>query len=208
MTAAGGIAAVGLADYTRAKGQPGEIDEPSMVGVARTTKSGHPARKGGRIAKIEPAAARGQEVDVFFAGSLNIEDTVAKHGNQPVTTAPLAISTKLPDPLANNVPESATVPLTSPLTWRGLECCPECIATAGSPSCTAPGDCSPAITAIGLPMRANRNWHSRACCSQHADAERCFRLERLPGGICTHWKAPPFHGARRKRTFAGDPELS
>ena len=29
----------------------------------------------------------------------------------------------------------------------------------------------------------------------------CFRLERLPGGICTHWKAPPFHGARQKRSF-------
>src|SRR5947208_10044531 len=23
----------------------------------------------------------------------------------------------------------------------------------------------------------------------------CFRLERSPGGTCTHWKAPPFHGA-------------
>src|SRR5258705_9875400 len=23
----------------------------------------------------------------------------------------------------------------------------------------------------------------------------CFRLERLPGGTCTHWKAPPCHGA-------------
>jgi hypothetical protein len=23
----------------------------------------------------------------------------------------------------------------------------------------------------------------------------------LPGGPCTHWKAPPFHGARRKRSF-------
>jgi hypothetical protein len=29
----------------------------------------------------------------------------------------------------------------------------------------------------------------------------CFRLERLPGGICTHWKAPPCHGAHPKRTF-------
>src|SRR6266853_866343 len=28
----------------------------------------------------------------------------------------------------------------------------------------------------------------------------CFRLERLPGGTCTHWKAPPFHGARQVRT--------
>ena len=26
----------------------------------------------------------------------------------------------------------------------------------------------------------------------------CFRLERLPGGTCTHWKAPPFHGARQQ----------
>ena len=23
------------------------------------------------------------------------------------------------------------------------------------------------------------------------------RLERLPGGACTHWKAPPWHGARK-----------
>ena len=30
----------------------------------------------------------------------------------------------------------------------------------------------------------------------------CFRLERLPGGPCTHWKASPFHGARRSRTLA------
>jgi len=25
-----------------------------------------------------------------------------------------------------------------------------------------------------------------------------FRLEHLPGGACTHWKAPPFHGARHE----------
>ena len=30
-------------------------------------------------------------------------------------------------------------------------------------------------------------------------APDCFRLERLPGGPCTHWKAPPCHGARQKR---------
>jgi len=30
----------------------------------------------------------------------------------------------------------------------------------------------------------------------------CFRLERLPGGIRTHWKAPPFHGAHPKATFS------
>src|ERR1700730_8158499 len=28
----------------------------------------------------------------------------------------------------------------------------------------------------------------------------CFRLERLPGEACTHWKAPPCHGAHPKRT--------
>src|SRR6266581_1709111 len=32
------------------------------------------------------------------------------------------------------------------------------------------------------------------------DCSDCFRLERLPGGIFTHWKAPPLHGARQKRT--------
>jgi hypothetical protein len=30
----------------------------------------------------------------------------------------------------------------------------------------------------------------------------CFRLERLPGGPCTHKKAPPFHGARQEQTHA------
>jgi hypothetical protein len=29
------------------------------------------------------------------------------------------------------------------------------------------------------------------------DCSGCFRLERLPGGACTHWKAPPCHGARQ-----------
>src|SRR5260370_2489138 len=32
------------------------------------------------------------------------------------------------------------------------------------------------------------------------DCSDCFRLERLPGGICTHWKAPPLHGAHPQRT--------
>src|SRR5207248_4788671 len=30
----------------------------------------------------------------------------------------------------------------------------------------------------------------------------CFRLERLPGGTCTHWKAPPLHGAHPLLTFS------
>ena len=28
----------------------------------------------------------------------------------------------------------------------------------------------------------------------------CFRLEHLPGGIHTHWKAPPYHGARPRQS--------
>src|SRR6202040_3359500 len=30
----------------------------------------------------------------------------------------------------------------------------------------------------------------------------CFRLERLPGGACTHWKAPPCHGAHPEEAFS------
>ena len=33
------------------------------------------------------------------------------------------------------------------------------------------------------------------------DCSGCFRLERLPGGSYTHWKAPPFHGAHPNRTL-------
>ncbi|MGO9239156.1 MAG: hypothetical protein ACLP4V_35460, partial [Methylocella sp.] len=32
----------------------------------------------------------------------------------------------------------------------------------------------------------------------------CFRLERSPGGTCTHWKAPPFHGAHPLRKFGSE----
>ena len=33
------------------------------------------------------------------------------------------------------------------------------------------------------------------------DCSGCFRLERSPGGACTHWNAPPSHGAHVKRTL-------
>ena len=33
------------------------------------------------------------------------------------------------------------------------------------------------------------------------DCSGCFRLEHSPGGTCTHWKAPPLHGAHVKRTL-------
>jgi hypothetical protein len=39
-------------------------------------------------------------------------------------------------------------------------------------------------------------------CRLH-DCSGCFRLERSPGGICTHWKAPSSQGARPKRTLIG-----
>jgi hypothetical protein len=42
----------------------------------------------------------------------------------------------------------------------------------------------------GLTMSAYRYLH---------DCSDCFRLERLPGGACTYWKAPPLHGARFRR---------
>src|SRR6202040_680224 len=32
----------------------------------------------------------------------------------------------------------------------------------------------------------------------------CFRLERLPGGACTNWKAPPCHGAHPQRSLTPD----
>ncbi len=37
------------------------------------------------------------------------------------------------------------------------------------------------------------------------DCSGCFRLERLPGGTCTHWKAPPCHGAHPIRIFQPTP---
>ena len=32
------------------------------------------------------------------------------------------------------------------------------------------------------------------------DCSGCFRLEHSPGGTCTHWKAPPYHGAHPKQS--------
>ncbi len=41
-------------------------------------------------------------------------------------------------------------------------------------------------------LQTFRHLHACSC---------CFRLERLPGGACTRWKAPPFHGAHPLPTF-------
>ncbi len=40
------------------------------------------------------------------------------------------------------------------------------------------------------------------------DCSGCFRLERLAGGACTHWKAPPCHGAHVKRTSRSEADLA
>src|ERR1700756_4134631 len=51
-----------------------------------------------------------------------------------------------------------------------------------------------AVTKIATVIRRLQTFrHLHAC-------PGCFRLERLPGGACTHWKAPPCHGARGKQT--------
>ena len=56
----------------------------------------------------------------------------------------------------------------------------------------------------GLHTRAATNsWHAfrRLQLFRHLHScSGCFRLERLPGGACTHWKAPPSHGAHPKST--------
>jgi hypothetical protein len=51
------------------------------------------------------------------------------------------------------------------------------------------------VTSISRRLQPFRYLHS---CSGS------FRLEHLPGGTCTHWKTPPFHGAPLKRTFGTD----
>src|SRR6476646_11008221 len=59
----------------------------------------------------------------------------------------------------------------------------ECIAVAASPSCTEPGACSPAATAIGLPTLASRNRpiggglgnHKRSGCGW-AEGRTCLRI--------------------------------
>src|SRR5277367_672252 len=46
--------------------------------------------------------------------------------------------------------------------------------------------CHQFVTCISRRLQPFRYLHS---CSAS------FRLEHLPGGTCTHWKTPPFHGA-------------
>src|SRR6202047_5420480 len=61
----------------------------------------------------------------------------------------------------------------------------------------------------GLHTRAATNsWHAfrRLQLFRHLHScSGCFRLEQLPGGAYTHWKAPPLHGARQLRTIPTHP---
>ena len=85
-----------------------------------------------------------------------------------------------------------------PVRWRAaLVCVFGCfkrsvLRSPRSPSCTAPGDCSPAVTAIGLPMRANRNRHISAGSGNHkrsecgwAEARTCLRSFPTSRKACT-----------------------
>ena len=63
------------------------------------------------------------------------------------------------------------------------------------------GDCS-AFTRVAArtlaPSPISDQLHRRLQPFRHLhDCSGCFRLERSPGGSCTHWKAPPSHGARK-----------
>src|ERR1700691_3411945 len=57
-----------------------------------------------------------------------------------------------------------------------------------------------ARTLAPSPIRDLLHRRLQPFCHLH-DCSGCFRLERLPGGACTHWKAPPCHGAHVKRTL-------
>jgi hypothetical protein len=57
-----------------------------------------------------------------------------------------------------------------------------------------------ARTLARSPIRDQLHRRLQPFCHLH-DCSGCFRLERLPGGACTHWKAPPWHGAHVKWSF-------
>jgi hypothetical protein len=53
-----------------------------------------------------------------------------------------------------------------------------------------------AVTKIVTVIRRLQTFRRPRACSG------CFRLQRSPGGPCTHGKAQPFHDARGEPTFA------
>src|SRR5271157_3975017 len=57
-----------------------------------------------------------------------------------------------------------------------------------------------ARTLARSPIRDLLHRRLQPFCYLH-DCSGCFRLERLPGGACTRWKAPPSHGAHVNRSL-------
>jgi hypothetical protein len=58
------------------------------------------------------------------------------------------------------------------------------------------------VTACTLALSPFRDTHNRRLqlFRYLHSCSGCFRLEHLPGGVFTHWEAPPFHGARQMRS--------
>src|ERR1700691_795618 len=59
-----------------------------------------------------------------------------------------------------------------------------------------------ARTLAPSPIRDLLHRRLQPFCYLH-DCSGCFRLERSPGGTCTHWKATPCHGAHVKQSLLG-----
>ena len=69
--------------------------------------------------------------------------------------------------------------------------------------CRSPGALTRVAARTLAPSPICDQLHRRLQPFRHLhDCSGCFRLERSPGGACTHWKAPPCHGARKERSFA------
>ena len=72
--------------------------------------------------------------------------------------------------------------------------------------CRSPGALTRVAARTLAPSPICDQLHRRLQPFRHLhDCSGCFRLERLPGGACTHWKAPPSHGAHVKRTLQTPP---
>ena len=71
--------------------------------------------------------------------------------------------------------------------------------------CRSPGALTRVAARTLAPSPICDQLHRRLQPFRHLhDCSGCFRLERSPGGALTHWKAPPCHGARKERSFAGE----
>src|SRR5262249_17592972 len=81
---------------------------------------------------------------------------------------------------------------------------------SGEGSVNYPIRCGELMNFSGIVERDDwqiESWGSKAQCSgansEHlprSSGSGCFRLELSPGGTCSHWKAPPCHGAHAEQT--------